>query len=163
VSDIEQAGGPSTIVLPEALGREDAMTSVFRARVGDPKASTLAPSSREESDVVHVAQRTLDSFMSSEGLERVDLLKIDAEGADIYVLEGATEALATGSVRAVACEISWRSAAIGVFPGDVQNFLASAGFERFYRTTPYFGLLPLPSRIPNYEGGTSNLVALRGW
>jgi hypothetical protein len=42
-----------------------------------------------------VVLETLDRIAESEGLGRVDLLKIDAEGAEAAVLDGAREILAT--------------------------------------------------------------------
>jgi len=161
-ADILRVGGPRTVVRTECLGNQGGSTSIFRSHVGDPKASTLGTSPGIECESMVVPQRTLDSFVSTEGIEKVDFLKVDAEGADYHVLEGAAEVLASGIVIAVACEISWRSHSIGVFPGDVQDLLSRSGFNHFFVTSPHLGLLPVSRRIPNYEGGTANLVALRG-
>jgi FkbM family methyltransferase len=47
-----------------------------------------------EERVIHVPAIRLDSFMRREGIERVEFLKIDAQGADFAVLRSAGERLA---------------------------------------------------------------------
>jgi FkbM family methyltransferase len=40
-----------------------------------------------------VSQRTLDGWVGSSGIQRVDFVKIDAEGSDLAILQGGTETL----------------------------------------------------------------------
>jgi FkbM family methyltransferase len=47
---------------------------------------------------------TLDSYCSAHGIERVDFLKIDAEGHDLKVLQGSRELLAKGAISAAQFE-----------------------------------------------------------
>lgn len=42
--------------------------------------------------------KTIDGFMRSEGIEKLDYLKIDVEGHELKVLEGAKEALKDGRI-----------------------------------------------------------------
>ena len=53
---------------------------------------------------------TLDSFCAERGIKRVDLLKIDTEGFETFVLKGASEMLADGRIDFVLaeCEFSHR-------------------------------------------------------
>ena len=51
-----------------------------------------------------VALETLDRFCEQNGVERIDFLKIDAEGHDVDVLEGARESLRKGIVTIVQFE-----------------------------------------------------------
>lgn len=46
-----------------------------------------------------VQLKTLDQVMTEEGIEAIDLLKIDTEGADLDVLQGASLALANERIR----------------------------------------------------------------
>lgn len=160
-SQIAAAGGPSTKVYTECVGAFVGTARLYRVSVGDAKASVVRDTGENTVQELEVPQTTIDQLVVGEALSAVGLLKVDAEGTDYRVLEGAATSLRSGLVRAVACEISWRSSALGVFPGDVQDLLGEFGFNRFFLTTPYFGLLPVKGRIPNYEGGTANLVALR--
>lgn len=48
---------------------------------------------------------TLDGFMEERGIDKLDLLKIDVEGADLNVLEGCKHVIRMGNVRAILCEL----------------------------------------------------------
>lgn len=50
--------------------------------------------------------RTLDAFCAKRSIERIDLLKIDTEGSDIAVLEGARETLRRGAITFVYTEFN---------------------------------------------------------
>ena len=51
---------------------------------------------------VHVT--TLDAYCAENGIDRIDYLKIDAEGNDLAVLQGASRMLAAGAIRFVQFE-----------------------------------------------------------
>jgi FkbM family methyltransferase len=58
-----------------------------------------------------VAVQTLDGFCREKGIERIDYLKIDAEGSDLDVLRGAERLLSNGDIFMVECEC-------GMHPGN---------------------------------------------
>jgi len=58
--------------------------------------------------VERVRLTTIDTFLETNDIKRVDLLKIDAEGFDFSVLEGAVRSLADGKVEVVQFEYNWR-------------------------------------------------------
>jgi FkbM family methyltransferase len=77
---------------------------------------------------VTVQTVTLDALYRDQGLARVDLLKIDVQGAEDRVLEGAQEALAR--TRLVWIETSFKPLYEGsALFGDVYARLSAAGFE----------------------------------
>lgn len=47
---------------------------------------------------------TVDDYMREQGLDRIDLLKIDVEGHEEMVLRGALDHLSSGSIEFVFCE-----------------------------------------------------------
>lgn len=55
---------------------------------------------------VPVQVRTLDSCLEEWALERVDLMKVDVEGFEPQVLQGARRALAAGRIAALLCEFN---------------------------------------------------------
>ncbi|MDQ6666522.1 MAG: FkbM family methyltransferase [Acidobacteriota bacterium] len=55
---------------------------------------------------ISVPVKTLDDCMAEWGIDRIDLLKIDVEGHEPKVFEGATKALAAGRIQAVMCEFN---------------------------------------------------------
>jgi FkbM family methyltransferase len=63
----------------------------FRGSTADP--STAAAFARLPSREIEVPTTTLDALVAAEGLERVDVLKLDVEGAELLVLAGATHVL----------------------------------------------------------------------
>ena len=58
---------------------------------------------------VEVDIDTLDAFCEREGIDRVDFLKIDAEGFELEVLEGARGLLERGAIRYVFVEITFNA------------------------------------------------------
>jgi FkbM family methyltransferase len=73
-----------------------------RARRGH---HSLAPSEAATGSQA-VECTTIDALLERQRIERVDLLKIDVEGAEPEVLAGAAGALARGAIRTVVFEIS---------------------------------------------------------
>lgn len=49
--------------------------------------------------------QTIDSYMATEQIARIDLLKLDVQGAEMLVLEGATESLREGKISHIYLEI----------------------------------------------------------
>ena len=72
---------------------------------------------------------TLDSFCAEEGIEEIDLLKIDTEGYELEVLRGAEKFLKTGRVGAILCEIAMakKNQRNTQLP-EVQDFLEPLGY-----------------------------------
>jgi hypothetical protein len=48
----------------------------------------------------------LDDFFDQEGIEQVDLMKMDVEGHEQHVLRGGSEVLASGRIRGMLCEFN---------------------------------------------------------
>jgi FkbM family methyltransferase len=71
---------------------------------------------------------TVDRFVGAQGLDHVDLLKVDTQGFDAEVIAGARESLASGCIRAVLVELNF----VRLYDGqssalDIQSALADAG------------------------------------
>jgi FkbM family methyltransferase len=79
---------------------------------------------------VQVPVLTLDRCLSDWGVDEVDLIKIDVEGHELRVLDGAAEALANGRIRAILIEFNdyWLRRQ-GTTPQEVYGRLVAAGFE----------------------------------
>lgn len=78
-----------------ALGAKDGLATLYVSTPGDgnPAADSLHPSKDRER--VEVPLRPLDEVLAEDGVGRVDHLKIDVEGAELMVLDGAPKALAS--------------------------------------------------------------------
>jgi FkbM family methyltransferase len=88
-----------------------------------PELRVLAPARRTDIEV-----RTLDSWAGGAGIDHVDVLKLDVQGAELEVLQGAERLLPT--VRVIEAEVSLNPMYLGqpLF-GDVDAFLRSRGFR----------------------------------
>jgi FkbM family methyltransferase len=125
----ERTAGHSRIhVIDRALGERAGRASLAY----DPRHSsmaTLVPAeSRSAAQSFEVTVTTGDQLLAGEGLEVVDLLKIDAEGSDLAVLRGFGGALDAGRIRVVQFEVSAWNAVAGVWLRDFVDILVPAGF-----------------------------------
>ncbi len=71
---------------------------------------------------------TLDAFCAREGIESIDLLKIDVEGNELRVLRGARRMLAEGRVARIQFEYGPENAHARVLLKDLFELLHSYGF-----------------------------------
>lgn len=73
--------------------------------------------------VLEIETSTLDGFLAGNGIDHVHLIKIDAEGHDSLVLQGARSALERGAVDVVQFEYSHRWIYARAFLRDVFRFV----------------------------------------
>lgn len=96
-----------------------------------PNSYSLGGDGSENTTYEEVATTTIDSVLSREGIDRVDFIKMDVEGAEEYVLQGAKDLF--GRMRPqVLFEINEK--AIDRFQlsdSGAWNFLKSLGYEFF--------------------------------
>ncbi len=100
----------------------------------------------------------LDDILEKTGKRSVQILKIDTEGNDFKVLEGAQKLLLKTEV--IIFELMYRSLVNGKTPQDYLSFLKSKGFKYFYRSTKFFGLIEIQIIQP-WEIMTQNIVCSR--
>ena len=114
-----------------ACGREDGQADL-RYVPGRLSVSSVVPRADRTSSV-RVPVRRLDELVGEAGLEHIDLMKIDVEGVEMEVLEGATRVLP--SVRRVVMEVDSDRAE------EVEHALGDFGFRRAARRS---GMWDLP-------------------
>jgi FkbM family methyltransferase len=88
----------------------------------------------DHQDDIEVEASTVDVFCEEAGIDRVDLLKIDTEGADLLVLRGAETMLARQQVGSAYVELL----NVPIFSGqpyyfDIARFLFDRGYVMFDR------------------------------
>jgi FkbM family methyltransferase len=98
----------------------------------------------------------LDNMLKRFRFSSIAIIKIDTEGNDYKVLLGAEKILRVTDL--VIFEIMYKILEYGNTPQDAINFLKSLDFRYFYRSTKYFGLVPI-SNIKPHEIMTQNIVA----
>lgn len=75
---------------------------------------------------------TIDQYVSEAHLAQVDLLKIDVEGNESAVLQGASESLKNKVIRAVYFEYAPEQLARSGTPHDPIDLLLTSGYEVFH-------------------------------
>jgi len=92
-------------VVPSAVSSSDGEASFFSSGAGAGTNSLNAVSGPASERVPLV---TIDTFAAQRGIERVWMLKIDTEGYDCSVLQGAGRMLREGRITVVQFEYNWR-------------------------------------------------------
>lgn len=95
---------------------------------------------------------TLDLYVKERSVERIDLLKIDVEGHELKVLEGAVASLADGKVGCIQFEYGGCFQDSGARLEDIFKLMKSNGYNMF-RLFP-FGKIRVRSfyrRLENYR------------
>lgn len=84
-----------------------------------------------------VSVATLDGFVGEQGVGRVDFLKMDVDGYEPFIIEGGSEALSSGVVRAILCEFCppWLAHS-GLTSRDVFDTLVNMGFRAASKFDP---------------------------
>lgn len=144
------AAGTATLYLP---GDDHGQASLSRQTAGS---WTMAPAVAEFA----VPMTTLDAYAVEQNVARVDLIKIDVEGAELGVLQGGVRLLARDHPL-LHLEVSYGWArAFGYGPAEVVAFLAGLGYSAFYRLQGEVRLLrdPAAELAPLSAGGSANLL-----
>lgn len=117
---------------PYGLGRRVGMHRMDRA------ANDLTSRVLQDSDVeddpslfIDVSLSTVDAELEKHGLDRLDVLKVDVEGQEIAVLEGADRALSEGRIDLILIEARFGSAGASwhIPLEDILKHLEPRGFR----------------------------------
>ena len=86
-----------------------------------------------ESKSVGVTSATLDAFAHDQGLDEIDLVKLDAAGNEAAVLRGAGQLLDRRAIAAIVCKLYHPTVVAERFPGaegpqEAVDFLRSRGY-----------------------------------
>lgn len=103
---------------------------------------------------------TLDDYCRERGISRIDLIKIDVEGAEVRVIEGASNLLSSGGVSSLVCEFNEVAAeSQGSSGRELRNALESHGY-RIFRFDPSRRTITPEPAVERYAS-TQNLLAVR--
>jgi FkbM family methyltransferase len=84
----------------------------------------------KEKEAIEVPVVTLDEFFSSRQDDCIEVLKIDVEGADTWVLQGAEQLLRSHKIRHIFFEENLvRMSALNIKPEEAQNLLRDCGYR----------------------------------
>jgi FkbM family methyltransferase len=120
-------------IVNSALGDHEGKTKLFRAGVGSSEHSHISGTTDSETVRITTLRRLIDDWQ----LERIDLLKLDCEGAEWDILPTASEVLPR--IRQISMEFhpdrGWTGAKLA-------QLLRESGYAVWYNTdAPWNGLL----------------------
>ena len=130
---------PNIQVHVQALGRSvetmqvplQAFSKVNSLRFGENQASPSA------AEILPVAVTTVDAFCAAHGIARIELLKTDAEGFDLKILEGAAGMIAARRIPFIFSEVTF-TATDAQQPFDpLHRFLTGHGYHLCGFYEPY--------------------------
>ena len=108
----------------------------------------------------NVASTTIDSYVLSEKIKKVNLIKIDVEGAESLVLRGAAKLLEIEYAPVLICEFNDNTArGLESTSEELWNILTEYGYSLYELVSPYGTVLQRSVKKPRYS--SLNLVALR--
>lgn len=119
--------------------------------------SLRPPNVSQPTSLLRVPVERLDDVLKMRGIARVDFIKLDVEGAELAVLQGAPELLRRSPRPVILTEVQdIRTEPWGYRAAEILSFLSSLGFQWFApQPSGFLAKLPLDSQT--YDG---NFVAL---
>lgn len=155
-------GGRATVV-DSAVGEAVGSLELYDYDDGDgsshasPYAEVFSSIHGEVAAPRRVPVVTLDAYLEEQGWPDVALLKIDTEGHELRVLEGATAALSRGLIDCIQFEFNEMNVVSRSFLRDFHTLLPR---HRFFRLLPK-GVVPLRGAPLEEIFAFQNIVAVR--
>lgn len=100
-------------------------------------------------DVINVQTTTLDEYCDTNNINRIDLLKIDVEGAEYQVLSGASRMMSEGRIKRIVFEFGQTTFDMGNDPDKLTHLITSRGYK----------ISNLVKNAPVFPGGASATTA----
>jgi FkbM family methyltransferase len=118
-------GASNVLGVPVALADREGVVTFHLGRLGSQGSLFRVDTDR----AIQVGTRTLDSFLAEQGVGRVDVVKVDVEGAEMHVLRGMPELLSGATRPALMFEIcAAHLKAAGFTPAELFNAIVSYGY-----------------------------------
>ncbi|MFN3979733.1 MAG: FkbM family methyltransferase [Caldilinea sp.] len=155
VRELQRRRHPLTIVTPMALAAQPGERLLYSAAPGSPQASlTVRRDTYHQTDAPilaeSVAVTTLALALRSFAITQLDFLKIDVEGHELEVLQGADDLLHPDMIRAISFEFGSGNINTRTFFHDFWDLLHPLGY-RFARILPGGRLLPVHEYYEDLE------------
>ncbi len=122
-----EQGTVHTMALSDAVGTGELL--IVHAGAGSNSVVKFSDPTKHSGETESVVFTTVDLFCEAEGIERVRLLKIDAEGHDLSVIRGASSMIRMRNIEMVQFEYNHRWIDARVFLADAFEFFGRYGYQ----------------------------------
>ncbi|MBC1223258.1 FkbM family methyltransferase [Nostoc sp. UCD121] len=137
-----------------ALSEQEGTAKLYHIE-NAPTSYSLGSEESEETSFEEVPTTTIDHVLAHEGIERVDFIKIDVEGAEELVFRGATSLFSHMKPKVIFEISSKTSGRLNLSYDGAFNFLKGIGYQ-FFKVKNTGELLNFESP----EGITGNILAI---
>ena len=110
-------------VVPAAAGKEEGQANFYI----DGGATSIVPKDGKKTVAADIV--CLDDFLKERGVSRLDVLNMNCEGSELFVLQGASGLLTTNRVKVLTEIHHGFLKALGASARDVVEFLEGLGYE----------------------------------
>ena len=128
---LERHGGNDNLIINNAALSESVGEIEYRSYPGDPTRngiSGVGPEANFEFDLLKAPCWTGDHYCKNNQIQHIDLLKIDAEGYDLFVMRGFEEMIINKKVDIIQFEYNVKHSETHCMLGDFYTFLIGKGY-----------------------------------
>jgi FkbM family methyltransferase len=79
--------------------------------------------------IEEIRATTVDDYCDEKGIEEIDLLKIDTEGAELQVMKGARKMLKSGRIKCLTFEFGQTTFDMGNRPEEIEDYLQEMNYN----------------------------------
>jgi len=119
--------------LSSALGTERGKAAIHIFESLSHSRSSLSRLEEDSFKTIHVPIVDLDTYLETQGENKIDFLKCDVEGSELLVFKGAHKLLKSDDAPSILVELNGEtSEAFGYKVADLWIFLKENGYDHFY-------------------------------
>lgn len=134
------------------IERKGLSDKVEDATLYSPSLTTASINKHQDSDVKSsIELTTLDLYCRSNGIDNIDILKIDIEGNEFKCLEGAKEIIGKSRNMKLILEIDDNCLNVGMKKEDLFNYVMEMGFRAFLPKGYPFAMKEISSLSEDYK------------
>jgi FkbM family methyltransferase len=122
------------VVLNEfALGDEEKVINIYNSASEPDGHASISKSKNEDAEVIPIHMKTADSYLETGNIKEVNFVKLDIEGAELFMLKGASNILKQSRPPIWVIEMALdTSEKLGYLPNDLIELIRKQAEYDFY-------------------------------